>query len=117
MNEHQVLGQVVLGYSPMVDRHRAITATRLTVFPSRPDVSPNAAALLEAVTEVWPADGGRVSLNVASETALQDLVQFQPAPNVMVEVPAFMACDIANSEALQAMHRHGSTLLIKGRPL
>jgi EAL and modified HD-GYP domain-containing signal transduction protein len=117
MSDHQVLGQVVLGYSPMVDRHRAITATRLTVFPSRPDTSPNAAALLEAVTEVWPADGGRVSLNVASETALHDLVQFKPAPNVMIEVPAFMACDIANSEALQAMHGHGSTLLIKGRPL
>jgi EAL and modified HD-GYP domain-containing signal transduction protein len=117
LNEHPVLGQVALGYSPMVDRHRAITATRLTVFPSRPDVKPDAAALLEAVTEVWPADGGRVSLNVASETALHDLVRFQPAPNVMVEVPAFMACDAANSAALQAMHAHGCTLLIKGRPL
>jgi EAL and modified HD-GYP domain-containing signal transduction protein len=117
MNEQPVLGQVVLGYSPMVDRHRAITAARLTVFPSRPDSAPDAAALLEAVAEVWPADGGRVSLNVASETALQDLVRFRPAPNVMVEIPAFMACDVTNSEALQAMHAHGSTLLIKGRPL
>ena len=117
MNDQPVLGQVVLGYSPMVDRHRAITAARLTVFPSRPDSAPDAAALLEAVAEVWPADGGRVSLNVASETALQDLVRFRPAPNVMVEIPAFMACDVTNSEALQAMHAHGSTLLIKGRPL
>ncbi|HTP73934.1 MAG TPA: HDOD domain-containing protein [Burkholderiaceae bacterium] len=117
MNDQPVLGQVVLGYSPMVDRHRAITAARLTVFPSRPDAAPDAAALLEAVAEVWPADGGRVSLNVASETALQDLVRFKPAPNLMVEIPAFMACDIANSEALRAMHSHGSTLLIKGRPL
>jgi EAL and modified HD-GYP domain-containing signal transduction protein len=58
-----------------------------------------------------------VSLNVASETALQDLVRFRPAPNVMVEIPAFMACDVTNSVALQAMHAHGSTLLIKGRPL
>jgi c-di-GMP phosphodiesterase len=117
LTETQILGQVALGYSPMVDRHRAITATRLTVFPSRPDTKPDAAALLEAVAEVWPADGGRVSLNVASETALHDLVRFQPAPNVMVEIPAFMACDPVNTEALQAMHTHGSTLLIKGRPL
>ena len=117
MSEQPVLGQVVLGYSPMVDRHRAITAARLTVFPSRSDASPDAPALLEAVAEVWPADGGRVSLNVASETALQDLVRFRPAPNVMVEIPAFMACDVANTEALRAMHAHGSTLLIKGRPL
>ncbi|MCW5657937.1 MAG: HDOD domain-containing protein [Burkholderiaceae bacterium] len=117
MNDHPVFGQVVLGYSPMVDRHRAITASRLTVFPSRPDITPNAADLLAAVAEVWPADGGRVSLNVASETALHELVQFQPAPNVMVEIPAFMACDAGNSAALQAMHAAGSTLLIKGRPL
>ena len=101
----------------MVDRHRAITASRLTVFPSRPDTTPNVADLLAAVAEVWPADGGRVSLNVVSETALHELVQFQPAPNVMVEIPAFMACDPANSAALQAMHAAGSTLLIKGRPL
>jgi len=117
MNDHPVLGQVALGYSPMVDRHRAITASRLTVFPSRPDTTPNAADLLAAVAEVWPADGGRVSLNVVSETALHDLVQLQPAPNVMVEIPAFMACDAGNSAALQAMHAAGSTLLIKGRPL
>jgi EAL and modified HD-GYP domain-containing signal transduction protein len=117
MNDHPVLGQVALGYSPMVDRHRAITATRLTVFPSRPDTAPNAADLLAAVGEVWPSDGGRVSLNVVSETALHELVQFQPTPNVMVEIPAFMACDAANSAALQAMHAAGSTLLIKGRPL
>ena len=80
MNDHPVLGQVVLGYSPMVDRHRAITAARLTVFPSRPNVPPDASALLEAVAEVWPADGGRVSLNVTSETALQDLVRFDRRP-------------------------------------
>ncbi len=28
-----------------------------------------------------------------------------------------MACDLANGDALRAMHAHGSTLLIKGRPL
>src|SRR5262252_1261240 len=117
MSDQPVLGQVVLGYSPMVDRHRAITAARLTVFPSRPDATPDAAALLEAVADVWPADGGRVSLNVASEAALQDLVQFKPAPNVMVEIPAFMACAIANTDALREMHAHGTTLLLKGRPL
>lgn len=116
-NEHRVLGQVVLGYSPMVDRHRAITAIRLTVFPSRPDVAPNALALLEAVAEVWPADGGRVSLNVISESLLHELMSSRPAPNLMVEIPAFMACDSENAASLQAMRAHGSTLLIKGRPL
>jgi EAL and modified HD-GYP domain-containing signal transduction protein len=117
MSEDSVLGQVALGYSPMIDRHRAVTASRLTVFPSRPDALPDAEALLDAVAEVWPADGGRVSLNVVSESMLHELMSCRPAPNLMIEVPAFMACDIANTEALQGMHAHGCTLLIKGRPL
>ena len=59
MTEHPVLAQVALGYSPMIDRHRLITALRLTVFPIRPDAEPDAAELLAALAAVWPADGGR----------------------------------------------------------
>jgi c-di-GMP phosphodiesterase len=55
MKEHPVLGQVALGYSPMIDRQRAVVATRLTVFPERPDATPDAHALLNALEEVWPA--------------------------------------------------------------
>jgi c-di-GMP phosphodiesterase len=55
MQEHPVLAQVALGYSPMIDRHRAISTTRLTVFPHTPDATPDAQALLRAIAEVWPA--------------------------------------------------------------
>jgi len=112
-----ILGQVALGYSPFIDRKRAASATRLTVFPLKPDAQLDAAQLLSAVAGVWPADGGRVSLNVASESLLQDLLKAEPATNVMVEVPAFMVCDPANVEALVALHHHGNTMLLKGRPL
>jgi EAL and modified HD-GYP domain-containing signal transduction protein len=117
MNEHPVLGQVALGYSPMIDRHRAVTAVRVTVFPNKPDAPPRAGDLLAALAGTWPADGGRVSLNIVGETLLQDLLQTELPLNMMVEVPAFMAADIAHTEALQALHQHGNTLLIKGRPL
>jgi EAL and modified HD-GYP domain-containing signal transduction protein len=117
MNEHPVLGQVALGYSPMIDRHRAVTAIRVTVFPNKPDSPPRAGDLLAALASTWPAEGGRVSLNIVGETLLQDLLQTELPLNMMVEVPAFMAADIAHTEALQALHQHGNTLLIKGRPL
>ncbi len=117
MTDHPILGQVVLGYSPMIDRGRAVTATRLTVFPAKPDLQIDAAQLLEALSQVWPASGGQVSLNIVSETLLQDLMAAKPATNLMVEVPAFMACDPAHTEALVKLHAHGNTLLIKGRPL
>ncbi len=112
-----ILGQVALGYSPFIDRNRSVTATRLTVFPLKPDAVLDVAQLLQAVASVWPADGGRVSLNVASESLLHDLMKAEPSTNIMIEVPAFMAVDPANSAALQALHAHGNAMLLKGRPL
>ena len=117
MNDNTILGQVALGYSPFIDRSRAVSATRLTVFPLRPEATPDVAQLLHAVGGVWPADGGKASLNVLSENLLQDLLRAAPSPNLMVEVPAFMAVDPANITALQNLHAAGTVLLIKGRPL
>ena len=66
MQEHPVLSQVALGYSPMIDRQRAVIATRVTVFPERPDARPDAAALLAALAEVWPtpAEGDDLKLTL-----------------------------------------------------
>jgi len=117
VSDNTILGQVALGYSPFIDRSRAVTATRLTVFPLHPEVKPDVAQLLHAVGGVWPASGGRASLNVLSESLLQELLSAAPSPNLMVEVPAFMAVDPANIIALQNLHAAGTVLLIKGRPL
>ena len=116
IDEHPILAQVVLGYSPMIDRERAVSATRLTVFPARTDAPLDAGALLAALAEVWPEAGGKVSLSVVSETLLHDLLHTAPTANVMLEVPAFMACDAANSPAILALYGRGNTLLLKGRP-
>ena len=117
MSDAAILGQVALGYSPFIDRNRAVTATRLTVFPLRPDAVLDVGQLLHEVGNVWPASGARVSLNVVSESLLQELLLAQPSANLMVEVPAFMAVDPVNIDALRALHANGSTLLLKGRPL
>jgi c-di-GMP phosphodiesterase len=117
MNDSSILGQVALGYSPFIDRKRAVTATRLTVLPLRPDAVLDVGQLLHEVGNVWPATGGRVSLNIVSESLLQELLLARPSPNLMVEVPAFMAADPANVDAIAALHANGSTLLLKGRPL
>jgi c-di-GMP phosphodiesterase len=117
MNDHPILNHVVLGYSPMIDRERVISATRLTVFPARPDQTLDAGALLAAVAEVWPEGAGKVSLNVVSESLLHDLMLAKPSANLMLEVPAFMAADIAHSEAINTLFGRGNTLLLKGRPL
>ena len=117
MSDPSILGQIALGYSPFIDRNRSVTATRLTVMPLRPDAVLDVAQLLHEVGNVWPASGGRVSLNVVSESLLQDLIGAQPSANLMVEIPSFMATDAANSAAIISLHGAGSTLLLKGRPL
>ena len=43
MNDHPVLEQVALGYSPVIDPKRNVAATRLTLFPLKPDAAPPAA--------------------------------------------------------------------------
>jgi len=117
VSDPSILGQIALGYSPFIDRNRSVTATRLTVMPLRPDAVLDVAQLLHEVGNVWPASGAKVSLNVVSESLLQDLFGAQPSANLMVEIPSFMATDPANAAAIAALHTNGSTLLLKGRPL
>lgn len=142
MFDDPVLAQVALGYSPVTNRERAVVATRLTVFPERPDAQPDAAALLAVLDAVWPPEvaddqplrlaprpldpatvaqraGPRpqLMLNAAGEGLLREVMAVGPGPHLMVEVPAFMAGDPANATLLQQLHGAGSILLIKGRPL
>lgn len=112
-----VLARVLLGYSPVIDPAKGVIATRLTVVPVNSAAPVDAGALLEAIGEVWPAGGGIVSLNVASETLLADLLRARPPSNVMVEVPAFVAADPLHSQALVELARRHCALLLKGRPL
>jgi c-di-GMP phosphodiesterase len=117
MNEHPILGQVVLGYSPMIDRQRSVTATRLTVFPVRPDLTLDAPALLRALAEAWPAEGqDALLLNLASEALLRDSLASETPLNFALEVPAFMAGDPQHEAALAATHARGAALYLKGRP-
>jgi EAL and modified HD-GYP domain-containing signal transduction protein len=144
MQDHPVLGQVALGYTPMINKQREVVATRRTVVPERPDATPDAAALLLALHEVWPAAeaagneplklsprpldpaarGARapgvrppVTLNLAGEGLLRAVMAAQPATQFMLEVPAFMAADPCVAQQLRLLHEAGNLLMIKGRPL
>ena len=60
--------------------------------------------------------GGAVWLSAMSESLLHDLMEAQPSSHIAVEVPAFMACEADNIEAICRLQSNGNTLLLKGRP-
>jgi EAL and modified HD-GYP domain-containing signal transduction protein len=131
MHEHPVLGQVILGYGPLIDRRRALVATRLTVFPGHPDAVPDPQALLAAVCEAFPEPTGvpdpwgdaaapgtcaaRVMLSVAGEPLLQALLAAVPPPHVALEVPAFLTTAPDHAAAISALHAAGRRLMLRGR--
>ena len=116
MNDHPVLEQVALGYSPVIDPKRNVAATRLTLFPLKPDAAPPAADLLTALAEVWPEPGAPVCLNIAGEALLRGVLEGAPQTNMWIEVPAFLAADAAYAPSLLELHGRGLTLLLSGRP-
>jgi EAL and modified HD-GYP domain-containing signal transduction protein len=125
MQDHPVLGQLALGYSPIIDPQRGVAALRLTVFPDPSGQALDGSALLRVLESIWPADAAgtarrlhpQLSLNIASEALLHSVMGAAPGPQMMIEVPAFMAGDPAHAGALLALHRAGTTLALKGRPL
>ena len=79
MQEHPVLAHVALGYSPMIDRQRAVVATRVTIFPERPDAAPDAHALIAALQEVWPTPVQGDELNLTLRPLDPDAVSQRAA--------------------------------------
>ncbi|MBI5924425.1 MAG: HDOD domain-containing protein [Aquabacterium sp.] len=115
--DHPILSQTALAYCPVIDRNRSVIATRLSVFPLNPNAQLDPRSLLDALAEAWPTGGPQLWLNVANESLLRDLIVAQPGTHIVVEVPAFMACDTTNAEPLCTLHANGSMMLLKGRPL
>jgi EAL and modified HD-GYP domain-containing signal transduction protein len=114
---HPILGQIALAYCPVIDRARTVVATRVTVFPLRPDANLDAHQLLDALAEVWPAGGPNLWIKVAQEDLLQAVMQAQPSAHVALEIPAFMAMQAQHSELLTTLHANGSKLMLNGKPL
>jgi c-di-GMP phosphodiesterase len=123
MQNHPVLDQVLIGYSPMIDKQRAVVATRLTIFQEPPDSAPDAAALVQALSTAFPASDGPgagrpvLMLNLTNEALLDAVLAADVPAHVLVEVPAFMVIDPSRADALHAAHAAGRALAINGRPM
>jgi len=111
-----ILGHVALSYSPVIDQKRRILATRLSVFPLQPGRWLPVAELLSALGSICPPEGPLVALSVRSEGVLAELLTVQPNPNLLIEVPKFMAGYPLHRDAIMTLANHGNSLLLSGRP-
>ena len=130
MQDHPLLARVLLGYSAVIDRQRAVVATRLTIAPDGSEAVPDAAALLRLLGEAWPeltsgglqlragqaAAGVSLLINPAGESLLRALLDAPAVPRFMIEVPAFIAGDAQTCASAITWHDAGGLLALKGQP-
>jgi EAL and modified HD-GYP domain-containing signal transduction protein len=116
MATSSVIDHVLIGYAPLTDRQRGPAGMRLTIVPAMGRATPDAAALLQAVGQSFPAPSV-VLLNIADEKLL-DAVLGQPAieSNIVVEVPAFLAEHPPRADVLRRLRQMGVGLAFSGRP-
>ena len=99
----------MLGYSPVIDRQRAVVASRVTVFPLSSESTPDAHALLAALLEVWPAPAEahelELSLRPLDTPAAPTKAGSSAAPAGAMRHP--VSLNIANEALLQAMMQAG----------
>ena len=115
MSTSSVLDHVLIGYAPLTDRQRGPAGMRLTIVPAMGRATPDAAMLLQAVGQAFPAPAV-VLLNIADEKLL-DGVLAQPAieSNIVIEVPAFLAEHPPRADVLRRLRQMGVGLAYTGR--
>lgn len=114
MSEHPILGQLALGYAPVIDAQRMVTATRLSILPLRPDAPLDGSALLAALQPAFGEPTKPLQLNLMSEAGLHGLAALPLPPQAQLEWPAFMSASPEAAEAIQAARKNGTGLLLKG---
>lgn len=111
-----ILSQTLMSYAPMIDRGRAVVATRLSIAPVTADARLDAAHLMRTVDEVWPADATPVTLDIVADVLTGEVLATPFTAPLMLEVPAARACDPANTDFLLALHNKGQRLVLSGVP-
>jgi len=78
------MGQFLLRREPVVNRHKAIIATRLI---SHAPTALDAAADFKRLADIWP-DARTVLISLAEALPDEGLLAWQPPENAMIELPA-----------------------------
>lgn len=99
---------VFIRREPVINRHKAIIATRLVVHA---DAAAAAATSLQQLADAWPP-ARSVMIALAGCLPSAELLAWTPPANVMVEIPATALGDPATGELLGRLHAAGIPLCL-----
>ncbi|MBE7461078.1 MAG: HDOD domain-containing protein [Zoogloeaceae bacterium] len=105
---------ILISREPVLNRSRAITATRLTACaPGGAGTSAQIAAELNRLSEAWPA-GRTVFVGQGGAAPDSGLLDWQVPQNAMIEIPAAAVGNPATVELMQRLQQAGVSMCLDG---
>ena len=121
MQDSPLLGQILLGYAPIVGAGGQVSGLQLALMPAQSQTRLDAAELLKWLAHAWPGDQTpgagaplQVLLNIVSESLLDELLGLHPPPRFGLELPAFMTSGAERSGRFRDLHAKQVSLVAKG---
>jgi EAL and modified HD-GYP domain-containing signal transduction protein len=109
------LSDALIGYSPIVGRHRNAIATRLS-FMGKDGQALSGSRICEALGRIWPDTATPVLVDMGDDSPDATLLDSEVRPMLWLEIPGRLAGDPGGLELIEALYRHGYTLVLRGRP-
>ncbi|MFZ5511429.1 MAG: EAL and HDOD domain-containing protein [Pseudomonadota bacterium] len=106
-------GNIFLTRQPVLNRNKAITATRLLLHMPAGTSMVHAAAELQALAEHWPGER-TVFVGFVGATPSADLLAWQVPQNAMIEIPAAGLAQPATQEVMHKLAQAGVSLCLTG---
>jgi EAL and modified HD-GYP domain-containing signal transduction protein len=121
MQDSPLLGQILLGYAPIVGAGGEVSGLRLALMPDQPQTRLDAAELLKWLAHSFPGEqtpsaGAPLQLliNIVSESLLDELMGLNPPPRFGLELPAFMTSGAERSGRFRDLNAKQVSLVAKG---
>ena len=121
MQDSPLLGQLLLGYAPIVGAGGQVSGLRLALMPDQPQTRLDAAELLKWLAHAFPGEQTpgagaplQVLINIVSESLLDEFMSLHPPPRFGLELPAFMTSGAERSGRFRDLHAKQVSLVAKG---
>jgi EAL and modified HD-GYP domain-containing signal transduction protein len=121
MQDSPLLGQILLGYAPVVGADGQAGSLQLSLMPANSGARLDAAEVLRLLVRAFP-EGKKpkagapldVFVNIVSESLLDDLIGLHPPPHFGLELPAFMTSAVDRAGRFRELHERQVSLVAKG---